>query len=182
MMQETEYGWFSDIESNPDVIYVEYAHIASKGIYQVRNVHIEFPPLPIEISLTGESLQTYYPEDTNKTTSTITYDGARRPERRRSEGLRVFSGDGSPSPEDKPSPVIPRTPTFLRHSGVLTYNISQTQYVDVPHIIYINEQSCVKPADNSPEKIQECFKWRTNCIQNALYIFTACAIVLVCWG
>ena len=44
--------------------------------------------------------------------STITYDGARRPERRRSEGLRVFSGDGSPSPEDKPSPVIPRTPTL----------------------------------------------------------------------
>ena len=50
----------------------------------------------------------------------ITYDGARRPERRRSEGLRVFSGDGSPSPEDKPSPVIPRTPTLVPRFGVLT--------------------------------------------------------------
>ena len=63
----------------------------------------------------------------NNKDRTITYDGARRPERRRSEGLRVFSGDGSPSPEDKPSPVIPRTPTFLRHSGVLTLFVESHQ-------------------------------------------------------
>ena len=59
----------------------------------------------------------------NTPTTALSYDGARRPERRRSEGLRVFSGDGSPSPEDKPSQDNPRTPTFTAsvcpHSGVL---------------------------------------------------------------
>lgn len=131
MCQETEYGWFSDIESNPDVIYVEYEHIVSKGIYRVRNVHIEFPLHPIEISLTGESFRNDPGEHTMNTTS--------------------------------------------------TYNISQTQYIDVPRIIYINEQPHDTVDDNSPEKIQECYKWHTNCIQHILYIFTACAIVLFCW-
>ena len=70
MYTENEYGWFSDIEANPDVIYIEYKHIAAKGIYRVRNVHVEFPFPPIEISLTGENLRKYSPESIE----TSTYD------------------------------------------------------------------------------------------------------------
>jgi len=66
---------------------------------------------------------------------TITVDGARRPERRGSEGLRVFSGDGSPSPEDKPSPDNPRTPTLLRRFGVLAIHLRKSFLLasGIPH-------------------------------------------------
>jgi hypothetical protein len=129
MRQNTEYGWFSDIESNPDVIYVEYEHIASKGIYKVRNVHVQFPsPQPIEISLTGEKIQ----------------------------------NGGS------------------EQSG--TYNISQTHYIDVPHIIYINEQHPEEMNDPSTtDDNSKTIQQYGPCIQVALYLFTACSILLICW-
>jgi hypothetical protein len=160
MFQESEYGWFSDIETNPDIIYVEYKHVAEKGIYKVRNVHIEFPPPPIEISLTGESLSALVALKNMQPPNTITF-------------------------EDKSSSVIPRTPTLLRSPGVLTnaYSISQTHYIDVPHIIYINEHPSETEQDNqTTENIHEVFLWYNNCVQNVLYILTALAIILVCCG
>ena len=130
MRQNTEYGWFSDIESNPDVIYVEYEHIASKGIYKVRNVHVQFPmPQPFEISLTGENIHNGRAE----------------------------------------------------HSG--TYNITQTHYIDVPHIIYINKQSedmtnndLLPTTDSNSDSILAC----NLCRQTVLYVFTACILMLIC--
>lgn len=130
MYAENEYGWFSDIEANPDVIYIEYKHIAAKGIYRVRNVHVEFPSPPIEISLTGENLRKYSPESTE----------------------------------------------------TRTYDISQTHYIDVPHIIYINEKPDNQEDTPPPENKHHKIAWYNTCIQNTLYILTACAIVLVCWG
>jgi hypothetical protein len=130
MLTENEYGWFSDIETNPDIIYVEYKHIPETGIYKVRNVHIEFPPPPIEISLTGECLSSLV-------------------------SLEQTSN---------------------------SYLISQTHYIDVPHIIYINEHPCDKEDPHSPEKIQECINMYNNCVQTVLYILTVFAIILVCCG
>ncbi len=132
MLTENEYGWFSDIETNPDIIYIEYKHVQETGIYKVRNVHIKFPPPPIEISLTGESLSSL---------------------------------------------------NTLEHK-TNSYSISQTHYIDVPHIIYINEHPHDQVDDDphSPEKIQECIKMYNNCVQQVLYILTAFAIILVCCG
>ena len=58
--------------------------------------------------------------------TTISFDSARRPERQRSEGLREFSWDGSPSPD-------PQTPTLLRNSSVLTKYIKISGLWETEH-------------------------------------------------
>ena len=142
MFQENEYGWFSDIETNPDIIYIEYKHVPETGIYKVRNVHIEFPPPPIEISLTGESLS----------------------------ALVALEN------------TLDQNTNANTNSNSHSYPISQTHYIDVPHIIYINEHPCDKEDPHSPEKIQECIHMYNNCVQIVLYILTGFAIILVCCG
>jgi len=50
------YGWFSDIEAEPEILYLEYKHDIESGVYKVRNMHVPVKRPKIEISLTGEIL------------------------------------------------------------------------------------------------------------------------------
>jgi hypothetical protein len=160
MSKNTEYGWFSDIESNPEVIYVEYEHIVSKGIYKVRNVHVQFPPpQPVDISLTGEKIQNEETEPFTCETPNVV-----------SSGIAQFTCE-------TPSVICSGIP----HSG--TYNITQTHYIDVPHIIYINRQPENIPDDRQPTTDNSLLSFlRYNrCRQTIEYVFVACLIVLICW-
>jgi hypothetical protein len=53
------YGWYSDIETEPEILFLEYRHDIETGSYKVRNVYVPIKPAMIGISLTGEVLPEY---------------------------------------------------------------------------------------------------------------------------
>lgn len=126
---DEEYGWFSDIESNPEIILVEYSHVMSKNIYRVRNVRIEYPCPTINISLTGEQ----YTHDNIIDSSGLYPNNVRNSK----VEFGVVNCALNPRASDLQQSTDSRPILFVGSgfSEVASYNISKTHNINIPHVI-----------------------------------------------
>jgi len=174
LLTKEEYGWFSDIEADRDVMLVEYQHIASKGIYRVRNVRIESPPTTIGISLTGEQLEQPEPlehpeqpeqlENPEKQMKGL--EPARIRNNLRGHPLECAAGYSS------------NTSRFA--SGVLPKFIQYTNDIENPSTESFDNEPDKSDDPQSRSNTRERMNWYKNCVRNIFYVITIVCVVCCC--
>jgi hypothetical protein len=171
------YGWFSDIEAEPEILYLEYKHDIESGVYKVRSMHVHVPVKrpKIEISLTGEILS-------GDTDSELRKDAGAKNEQRRTSYSRN-------EPTGSCSELNTNTPTLGHNSEVfahaIPYDIWRIQPLsndddacdiggtDILPSFYISA-SPPRRTNSWVQCAQSCMRQYSTCIHFTLYAITAC--------
>lgn len=178
------YGWFSDIEAEPEILYLEYNHDIEKGVYKVRNIHVPVKHPTFEISLTGEILSEHISTHT-------AHVGV--------NSRTLFPNICAIPIQNKPPAAIPQKGcvsvpiTKQSQHGDLTpetytYAVPYAMFSQIPATLYIhptrnNESSYTHPVhqplprrnETWYRRIYSYIRYYNTCIHFILYLITACA-------